>query len=171
MHSRFLTASQARRENRRTAIWMSLAIAVMVHSSSARADEPAPASLMTRALRYNGYDEPSRGGALAAAQWMPALRVHAIVERTPTLLGYRSTQIVGELAWPLGRTPILDSVAAEQSRRQSSAGRQRLLDHIADVWRRRQHARDHQDDVARQLAAEESQAELDVLTGDRERAP
>ncbi|HWE27902.1 MAG TPA: hypothetical protein VHB97_07860, partial [Polyangia bacterium] len=62
MRSGFLTTLRPRRENRRTAIWMSLAIAVTVGSWSARADEP-PASLMTRALRYNGYDEPRRDQA------------------------------------------------------------------------------------------------------------
>jgi hypothetical protein len=183
MRSRFLTALQARRDHRRTAIWMSLGIAVMVQSMSARADEAAPtfssaslpvslpAPLMTRALHYNGYDPQRRSGASAAAQWMPALRVHATVERTPGRLGYNGTQLYGELAWPLGRTPAGDSVAEEQSRRQTSAGRQRLLDHIAEVWRRRQHASDHKDDLERRLAVEESQAELDVLTGDHERGP
>ena len=171
MRSRFLTVSQARRENRRTAIWMSLSIAVMAHSKSAWADEPAPASLMTRALRYNGFDRPSRGGALTASQWMPQLRVHALVERTPGRLGFNGTQLWGELAWPLGRTPISDAVAEGQSRRQTSAARQRLLDHIAEVWRRRLHARDHADDIERELATQESQAELDVLTGDHERGP
>jgi hypothetical protein len=100
---------------------------------------------------------------------VPVLRVHAIVERTPSLTGYQSTQIVGELAWPLGRTPALDAIAEARTQRQLSVGRERLLDHIADVWRRRQHARDQQDDVSRRLAADETQAELDALTGDRER--
>ena len=169
MRSGFLTTLRLRRENRRTAIWMSLTIAVMAGSQSARADEPAPASLMTRALRYNGYDEATRGRALEAAPWLPVLRVHAVVERTPSLYGYQSTQIMGELAWPLGRTPALDAIAEAQTRRLASVGRQRLLDHIADVWRRRQHARDQRDDVSRRLAAEETQAELDALTGDRDR--
>lgn len=171
MRSRSLTVLRTRRDHRRTAIWMSLSLAVMVQSLPGWADEPPPTSLMTRALHYNGYDEPCRSGALAAAQWMPVLRVHATIERTPGATGYDATKVYAELAWPLGRTPVGDAVADEQSRRQSSAGRQRLLDHIAEVWRRRQHARDHRADLDRRLATEEAQAELDVLTGDHERGP
>lgn len=169
MNRPFLTGTRWTRDHRRTAIWMTLAIAAM-GARPVHAQEEPPASLMARALRAHGLESPLRANA-AAAQWLPRLRVHALIERTLSSRGYDETIVWGELAWPLGRRPVDDAIATEELRRQTERGRERLVEHLGDVWRRRQHARDERDDVDGELRRRESQAELDALTGDSERGP
>jgi hypothetical protein len=135
-------------------------------SASARADEDvAPPSLIGRALRLRAYEDQDRTRAAAIAPWIPQLRVHAIVERAAGSLGHDNTIVMGELAWPLGRSATGDLVLANRARRQASAERQRLLDRIGDAWHRRRQASDREDDLAATLDLEEADAELDAITG------
>jgi hypothetical protein len=171
MSSRFLTGSRRRSEARRAATcpMTVLAIAVVSPLASAGAEErPPPASLIARGLAHAGLGTPSVSErVLAAARWLPQLRLRTIVERGDgTGLTRASTTVLGELAWPLGRTPVGDAVAAERDARQRSAARQRLVDRISEAWQRRQHAEELADDVAARLAEDEADAELDALVGD-----
>ena len=167
-----LTGSRRKRDAGRTAICtMSvLAIAAVSPPASTGAQErPPPASLMRRALAHAALDRPSVSErVLAAARWIPQLRLGGIVERGQQLTGasVASTFVYGELAWPLSRTPTGDAIAAERDRRWQSAERQRLIDRVTDAWQRRQHASEMADEVAARLAEDEADAELEALTGD-----
>jgi hypothetical protein len=136
-------------------------------SSAARADEPVPPSLIARALHNDSPGQPPSDRALAAAQWIPQLRLKAVVsERALPGRSRVETIVFGELAWPLGRTPVGDRIAAAEARRQRSAARDSLVERIAAAWHARTVADDASDDVAARLAEEEADATLDALAGD-----
>ena len=116
-------------------------------------------------MRLRACEDRDRGAAAAAARWMPQLRLHAIVDRALGPLGHDDMMLLGELAWPLGRSAPGDEIAASRARRQTSAERQRLLDRIGDAWHRRRQADDREDEIAATLEAEEADAELDAITG------
>jgi hypothetical protein len=142
-------------------------IAVVSLSTSARADERVPPSLIERALRNESPGKPASDRAVAAAAWIPQLRLRAVV--TENALPGRNrveTIMFGELAWPLGRTPVGDSIAAAQDRRQRSISRDALVERIAAAWHARTRADDAADDVAARLAEEEADATIDALVGD-----
>jgi hypothetical protein len=144
-----------------------LSIVVVSPSAAARADERVPPSLIERALRNDLPWEPPSDRALAVAPFIPELRLKAVVEHG--VLPGRSrvdTIVFGELAWPLGRTPVGDNIAAARERRQRSAARESLVERIAAAWHARTLADDAADDVAARLAEEESEATLDALAGD-----
>jgi hypothetical protein len=143
-----------------------ISIAV-VSPTAARADERVSPSLMERALRNQSPGAPPSDRAIAAAEWIPELRLRAIVEQ-----GFLPTRsrvdalFFGELIWPLGRTPVGDNIEAARERRQRSAARDSLVERIAAAWHARSVADDAADDVAAQLAEEEADATLDALAGD-----
>jgi len=169
MRSAFLTGSQARTDDRRAATWLMTVLSILAVplSTPARADEPVPPSLIERALRNDSPGRPPSDRALALAQWIPQLRLKAVVSER-ALSGQRrvETIVFGELAWPLGRTPVGDRVAAAEARRQRSAARDALVERIAAAWHARVLADNAADDVSARLAEEEADATLDALAGD-----
>ena len=130
MRSAFLTGSAPATDDRRAATWLMtvFSIGVVSLSTAARADEPPP-SLIARALRNDSPGAPPSERAVAAAQWIPQLRLKAIVSEH-ALAGQNRVETImfGELAWPLGRTPVGDRVAAAEERRQRSIARDALVD-------------------------------------------
>jgi hypothetical protein len=158
-----LTQSRRSTDDRRAAICLMTVFASLVVSpvALAQADERPPPSLIGRAL------PPARvasDATMAVANWMPELRVRAIFEEAtwPWQHGLTTT-IVGELAWPLGRTPVGGAVDAARVRRQRDAARESLVEKIAAAWHERRRAEDLADDVAGELAREEADAEIDAL--------
>jgi hypothetical protein len=139
----------------------------MVSPTAARADERVPPSLMERALRNDSPGVPPSDRAIAAAEWIPELRLRAVVEQ-----GFLPTRsrvdalFFGELIWPLGRAPVGDNIEAARDRRQRSVSRDSLVERIAAAWHARSVADDAADDVAARLAEEEADATLDALAGD-----
>jgi len=168
MRSAFLTGSPRRTDDRRAATWLMTVISIAVVSpTAAHADERVPPSLIDRALRNDSPGAPPSDRAIAAAEWIPELRLRAVVER-----GYLPTRsrldalFFGELIWPLGRTPVGDNIEAARDRRQRSAARDSLVERISAAWHARSVADDAADDVAARLAEEEADATLDALAGD-----
>jgi len=140
----------------------------LTSSAPARADEPVPPSLIERAVRSELPGRQPSDGAVTAASWIPELRLHALVEHS-ALPGRQRVDaaVLGELVWPLGRTPAGDLIAAAHDRRQRSAARDSLVERIADAWHARNVAGDAADDaVAARLDAEEADAIVDALDGD-----
>ncbi len=171
MRSPFLTGSRPTADDRRAATWLMtvFSIAAVATSAPARADEPVPASLIERALRNDSPGTPPSDRALAVAQWIPELRLRALVEHG--VLPGRSrvdTIVWGELVWPLGRTPVGDAIAAAQERRQRSTARDSLVERITAAWHARALADDAADEVAARLAEEEADATLEALAGDED---
>lgn len=171
MSSRSLTGSRRRSEARRAATcpMIVFAIAAVSPLASAGAQErPPPASLIDRGLRHAGLAEPNVSAqALAAARWLPELRLTAIVERGDgSGLTRASTTVLGQLSWPLGRTGVADTLAAERDARWRSQARERLADRIAEAWQRRRHAEELADDLAARLAEDEADAELEAIVGE-----
>jgi hypothetical protein len=119
---------------------------------------------MKRSIQSRGLSPLAGPTALAAARWLPTLTVGAIVERSSGASARDHTMVVGALSWPLEAESSAE-VENERWRRQASADRQRLVDRIAESWRRRRQAQALEDDVAAELGTEEADAELDVLTG------
>lgn len=159
-----LTRSRCSADDRAAAICLMTILASLVVSPPAWAqgDERAPLPLIERGLRL-----PHPAGsdaAMATASWLPELRLHAILEQS-TWPGRHSvtTTIIGELAWPLDRTPVGTAVDAARVRRQRAAARESLVERIATAWHERRRAEDIADDVAAELAREEADAELDAL--------
>jgi hypothetical protein len=143
-----------------------LSIAAASPSASARADERPPPSLIERALRNGSPGEPASERSLAAAPWIPELKLRAVFERG--MLPGRSrldTVFLGQLAWPFGRRPVEDAVAAARDRRERAATREQLVGQIAAAWHARRMASELADDVAAELAEEEADATLDALSG------
>lgn len=173
MADAFLTRCQARNDDRRTAtLMLAMVLALATGVRSARADDDvAPPSLISRALRLRRCEDQDRSAAAATAHWLPRLRVRAIVERSGGPLSHDNTMVLGELAWPLGRGVTGDAVMADRTRRLTSADRERLVDRIADAWRRRRQLGDARDELDATLDAEEAEAELDALTGRDEGGP
>jgi hypothetical protein len=168
MRSAFLTGSRRRIDDRRAATWLMTVISIAVVSpAAARADERVPPSLIERALRNDSPSQPPSDRALAAAPWIPELRVKAVVEHG-TLPGRSRLDalVFGELIWPLGRTPVGDNIAAAEQRRQRAIARDSLVERIAAAWHARSLADDAADDVAARLAEEEADATLEALVGD-----
>ena len=171
MTSPFLTGSRRRRDAGRAATcpMIVLSIAAVSPLASAGAEErPPPASLIERGLRHAGLSAPSLSErVLAAARWLPRLRLGAVVERGDgTGLTRASTIVFGELSWPLPLRSAGDTLAAERATRQRSAERERLIDRISEAWQRRQHADDLADDIAARLAEDEADAELEAIVGE-----
>lgn len=169
MRSAFLTGSRRRTDDRRAATWLMTVISIAGGSIStaARADERVPPSLIERALRNDSPGTPPSDRAIAAAPWIPELRLRAVVEHGAIPMRSRvDTLLFGELIWPLGRTPVGDSVEAARARRQRSEARDSLVERIAAAWHARSVADDAADDVAARLAEEEADATLDALAGD-----
>jgi hypothetical protein len=136
-------------------------------STPARADEPVPPSLIERALRNDSPGRPPSDRALAVAQWIPQLRLKAVVSEHALPRQSRVETIVfGELAWPLGRTPVGDRIAAADAKRQRSAARDALVERIAAAWHARTLAENAADAVSARLAEEEADATVDALTGE-----
>ncbi len=164
-----LTGSRARTDDRRTAICLMTALALVVVSPLARAqaDELAPpASLIGRALRRSdGCTAHPSERAATAAQWMPELRLGAAARHADWAAGSSTeTLIYGALAWPLDRAPVGDALAVAQRTRQCAEARTSLVERIAAAWHRRLQAEALADDVAAELATEEADAELEALT-------
>ncbi|HEX9100770.1 MAG TPA: hypothetical protein VF997_01135 [Polyangia bacterium] len=106
---------------------------------------------------------------MAAAPWIPDLRLRALVEHGALPGRNRLDTVVwGELVWPLGRTPAADAIAAARDRRWRSAARDSLVERIAAAWHARSLVDDIADDVAARLAEEEADATLDALVGDED---
>jgi hypothetical protein len=121
---------------------------------------------MARALRNELPGESASDRAIAAAQWIPELRLRALVAEGALPGRHRlDTTFFGELVWPLGRTPVGDLIAAARDRRQRSAARDSLVERIADAWHARALADDAADEVTARLAEEEADATLDALDG------
>lgn len=121
---------------------------------------------MVRALRNDDPGETVSERALAAAPWIPSLRLGALFERGAYGgSGRVDTTFYGALLWPLGRTPVGDNIAAARDRRARSAARDSLVERIAAAWQARNRADDAADDVAARLDEEEADATLDALTG------
>jgi hypothetical protein len=150
-----------------------LAIVVVSPQASARADERAPPSLIELGIRARLPGTESSERAVAAASFLPELRLRAIFEYGAWPgRSFATTTVLGELAWPLGRTPAGDAIAGEQARRQRASARETLVARIATAWHERRRAEEAADDVAAELAAEQADAELDALVGlDDEDAP
>jgi hypothetical protein len=159
-----LTRSRCSTDDRPAAICLMTILATLVVSPPALAqgDERVPPPLIERALRLPRA-APS-DAAMTAATWLPELRLHAIVEQS-TWLGHHgaTTTILGELAWPLDRTPVGSAVDAARVRRQRAAARESLVERIATAWHERRRAEEAADDVAAELSREEADAELDAL--------
>lgn len=174
MIMRSLTGSRRKRDAGRTAICTMtvIAIAAVSPSASTGAEErPPPASLIERALAHAALDRPSVSErVLAAARWIPQLRLGVTVERGQPLSGtsVASAFVYGVLAWPLSRTATGDAIAAERELRLRATARQRLIDRVSEAWQRRQHASELTDEVAARLAEDEADAELDALVGDED---
>ena len=169
MPSAFLTGSQRTKDDRRAAncLMTVLAIAVVSPPAPARADEPAPPSLIERGLRHAFPDTPVSDRSIAASGWIPELRLKAVVEQGAWPGVSRVETIVfGVMAWPLGRNPVGDTFAGARDRRQRSAARDSLVERIAAAWHKRTLADDAKDDIAAQLAEEEADATIDALVGD-----
>ncbi|MCA1663950.1 MAG: hypothetical protein LC659_06745 [Myxococcales bacterium] len=140
---------------------------VVVWPTSARADQALPPSLIERALRNDSPGAPPSDRAIAAAEWIPELRLRALIERADLPTRRRVDALFfGELIWPLGRAPVGDNIEAARDRRQRSAARDSLVERIAAAWHARSLVDDAADDVAARLAEEEADATLDALTGD-----
>lgn len=171
MRSAFLTRSRAKKDHRRTATWLMtvFSIAAVSLGTSARADEQVPPSLIERALGSEIPGEPASDRAVAAAQWIPELRLRALVEHGALPgRGRVDSAIFGELVWPLGRDPVGDRVMAARERRQRSAARDSLVERIADAWHARALADDAADEIAARLAEEEAEATLHALGADED---
>lgn len=169
MWSAFLTGSRARTDDRRAATWLMTVFSIAAASSfaPARADERVPPSLIERALQSEIPGHAASDRAVAAAQWIPALRLRAVVEHGALPGRQRvDSAIFGELVWPLGRDPVGDRITAARDRRERSAARDSLVERIADAWHARALADDAADDVAARLAEEEADATLHALAGD-----
>ena len=168
MRIAFLTGSRPTNDDRRAATWLMTVFTIVAPSAAApaRADEPVPPSLIARALRNDSPGAPASETAANVAPWIPQLRLRAIVTQGEWPdRGRVDTTVLGELAWPLGRSPAADAVAAARDRRERSAARDDLVERIAAAWRARRVAQDA-DDVDAELDAEEAQATLDALVGD-----
>jgi hypothetical protein len=147
---------------------ITFALAAVSPVASSTADERSPpASLIARGLRHAGLHRPSVSErVLAAARWVPALGVGVAVERdAATTRSFAATRVYGQLAWPLGRAPTGDTIAAERDLRWRAAARDRLIDRISEAWQRRQHAAEIADDIAARLSEDEADAEIEALVG------
>jgi hypothetical protein len=143
---------------------MTLALTLLMPLAPARADASAARlSLRGRTLRSRSPGDRER--AIAAASWLPELRVRATVERSDVPGRRDNTTVSGELTWPLDRSFGSNAIAEARARRQAAVERERLVDRIAETLRRRQQAHDLNDDVAAELAEEEADAEVYALTG------
>ena len=169
MASRFLTGSRWATDDRRAATWLMtvFSIATLTPSLSARADERAPPlSLIDRAVQLDSPGRPSSERALAAAPWIPELRLRGVVEKSALPgRGRLDAGFFAELAWPFGRRIVEDAVAAARDRRERSAARDALVERITAAWHARRLAAEAADDVAGELAEEEADATLDALSG------
>ncbi len=117
-------------------------------------------------MRNDSPGAPASERALAASPWIPALRLRAVFAHSA--LSERSrldTALFAELAWPFGRRPVENAVAAARDRRERSAARDALVEKIAAAWHARRVAADVAEDVAEELAVEEADATLDALSG------
>jgi hypothetical protein len=124
---------------------------------------------MDRALRHAGLrgDPAVSSGALAAARWLPEVRVGAAVTRAQLPTGSRDeTEIYGLLTWPLGRGTVGAARDELRNDRWRVTAKTDLLDRITATWHRRAQADRIGDEVAAELELEEADAELDALTGD-----
>jgi hypothetical protein len=169
MRSPFLTGSPSKADDRRAATWLMtvFSIATVSLPASARADERVPPSLIERALRNESPAPAPSDRAIAAAEWIPELRLRAIVAEGSLPMRSRVDALFfGELIWPLGRTPVGDNIAAAEQRRQRAIARDSLVERIAAAWHARSLADDAADDVAARLAEEEADATLEALVGD-----
>ena len=169
MASRFLTESRWATDDRRAATWLMtvFSIAALLPSLSARADERPPASLIGRALELDSPGQPASERALAAAPFIPELRLRGIVEHsTLSSRSHLDAGFFAELAWPFGRRVVEDAVAAARDRRERSASRDALVEKITTAWHARRLAAEVADDVAEELAEEEADATIDALSGD-----
>lgn len=168
MRSPFLTRSHPSADDRPAAICLMTVLATLLMSPRALAqpDEHAPPPLIDRGLQALSARSVS-DRALAAASFMPELRLRAIFEDA-TWTGRRatSTTILGELAWPLGRTPVGSAVDAAALRRQRSRERDSLVERIAAAWHERRRLEELGDDIASEIDREEADAELDALIED-----
>jgi hypothetical protein len=171
MRSPFLTGSRAKTDDRRAATCLMTVFSIVAVSplAPARADEPVPSSLMERALRNDSPGQPASARAANAAPWIPELRLRATITHGQWPARDRvDTSFIGELAWPLGRSPWADAAAAARDRRQRSVARDALVERIAAAWHARRVADEAADDVEAELAAEEAEATVDALVGDEE---
>ena len=167
--SPFLTGSRPTTDDRRAATWLMTVFTIVAASPSApaRADEPVPSSLMVRALRNDNPGRPASERAASVAPFIPQLRLRAVVAQGQWPGRSRvETTLVGELAWPLGRTASTDAVTAAGDRRQRSAARDSTVEALAAAWHARLAADDVTDDLEAELAAEEADATIDALVGD-----
>jgi hypothetical protein len=169
MLDRFLTGSRGRPDDRRTATPMLVfALALLAPLASTRADErvtPPPPLLMSHVLHARGLDEHGHQAAIEAARWTPRLALSASYERASGSWPHNQALLLARLSWPLERSPGADAIADQRARRQAGSERQRLVDRIAATWERRRQADELEDDLAAELTAEETEAELDVLSG------
>jgi hypothetical protein len=168
MRSAFLTGSRRRTDDRRAATWLMtvLSIAVVMPPASARSDDRVPSSLIARALGNELPGTPPSETAIAASWWVPELRIAAGVAQTELSGKHRlDATVFGELAWPIGRSPVADAIAGARARRQRSSERDALVEQIAATWHARLRADELADDLEAQLDVEEADATLDALTG------
>ena len=168
MRGPFLTGSWRTSDDRWAATWLMTVLSIAATPSlSARAEERPPPSLIERALRLDSPGKPASERALAAAPWIPELRLRAVFQHETLTSGHQlETTVLAELRWPFGRKPVADAMAVARDRRERSAARDELVAKIAAAWHARRLAGDAADDVAAELAEEEADATLDALTGD-----
>jgi hypothetical protein len=173
MQKPFLTRLRRSTDDRRAATCLMTVVSLLVSPLAlAQGDErapsasAAPSSLIERALQPLSEGSVSER-AMAAATLIPELRLRAMFSDA-TWTGYHqfNATIVGELAWPLGRTPVGAAVDEARVRRQRSAERKSVVDQIAASWRERRRAEEMGDDIAAELAAEEADADAEALTED-----
>src|SRR4051794_24360928 len=130
MRNPFLTGSRRRTDDRRAATWLMIVISIAgISPTAAHGDEPVPPSLIERALRNDSPGATPSDHAIAAAEWIPELRLRAVVEHgsMPTRSRFDAL-FFGELMWPLGRTAVGDHIEAARYRRQRSASRDALVE-------------------------------------------
>jgi hypothetical protein len=145
-----------------------ISIVVVSPLAPARADErEPPASLIDRALANAGLcPTPPLDGVRAAAQWIPELRLGAVLTRARLPWGsLDETVVYGALSWPLDRSPVGAAIDEARVDRQRTRRREDLVERIAATWHRREQAYRIEDDIDAELTAEEADAELDALTG------
>lgn len=171
MRSRFLTGLCRAKDHRRAATCLMTVLAIAPgspHMSAHAEEREVPASLIQRGLLRAGLcDGTVSDGAIAAAQWLPELRLGARFRHRTMPWGFAAeTLVFGELAWPLGRTPVGDAIRGVREGRQRSDARDSLVERIASAWHKRQQAAQVTDEIAARLDGDEADAELEALTGE-----
>ena len=177
-HVRSLTEPLPPRDDRRAAsrrrratllITVSLTAGLAAHPICVGAAE-LPRSLVERALQRAGFERRDPARRRLAASLLPTLRLRAGAQRVDGTLGGSgwAFEANATLTWPLERHRAV--AADEKEQRRLGARREQLLARVAELWHHREVLRAQAATMQSALELEETDAELDALVGEGDKA-